>query len=620
MKTPGVYIVEKTAFPNSVVEVATAVPAFVGYTEMAQQGGHSVLMTPRRIASFAEFIEYFGGPPQQVFKISGTAAADVLPAASYNITGQEKFLAPTRPGFCLYAAIRWFFVNGGGACYIVSVGSYSAPRIAQDALVAGIEALKKEPEPTMLVVPESTRLSGAADRPELSAAFGEGHSAQVHQKMLAHCGEEMKDRFAILDMHRGFLPEEGAQDPITLFRDGLGAGALDYGACYYPWLNTTVFDGSDISVAAIEPASRVELAADLKASLARPDPDAIAQIERLLAPGFLPPGSPEAKPEHSPAPLTSRLEAGDGYSFADADPVRLLNAMGVVVEGLDLQTAEGGWTLTPDGGGGYAVSFVPHPSFEGRAELPVLLSKLSDPTETAPAALEPELRRLEITVERSETSRLDKALRAVCPAYADVMQAIATYLGALPPGAAMAGIYTAVDTTRGVWKAPAGVSVNAVVGPMVDVDEQAQEGLNASTTGKSINAIRPFVGEGTMVWGARTLDGNSLDWRYINVRRMIIMIEQSIQLACKAYVFEPNTASTWATMRAMIENFLTGVWKQGGLAGAAPTDAFGVRIGLGETMTADDILEGVLRVEVFVAVVRPAEFIVITFAQQMQKS
>ena len=128
--------------------------------------------------------------------------------------------------------------------------------------------------------------------------------------------------------------------------------------------------------------------------------------------------------------------------------------------------------------------------------------------------------------------------------------------------------------------------------PCVNISHDDQEDLNVTAQGKSINAIRPFVGEGVLVWGARTLDGNSLDWRYINVRRTMIMLEESIRLAAKAYVFEPNTASTWVTMRSMIENFLTGVWKQGGLAGAIPEDAFSVHVGLGETMTPVDILEG----------------------------
>jgi uncharacterized protein len=104
------------------------------------------------------------------------------------------------------------------------------------------------------------------------------------------------------------------------------------------------------------------------------------------------------------------------------------------------------------------------------------------------------------------------------------------------------------------------------------------------------------------------------------VRRTMIMLEESIRLASKALVFEPNVANTWVTMKSMIANFLTGVWKRGGLAGAVPDDAFSVHVGLGETMTPEDILEGILRVTVLVAITRPAEFIEITFQQQMQKS
>jgi phage tail sheath protein FI len=194
------------------------------------------------------------------------------------------------------------------------------------------------------------------------------------------------------------------------------------------------------------------------------------------------------------------------------------------------------------------------------------------------------------------------------------------FLNRLPPAAAMAGVYTMVDNNRGVWKAPANVSLNSVVSPAVNITHGDQEDLNVTPQGKSINAIRPFVGEGVLVWGARTLDGNSLDWRYVNVRRTMIMLEESIKLAAKSIVFEPNVANTWVTVKSMIRNFLTSIWKKGGLAGAVPDDAFSVFCGLGETMTPEDILEGIMRVTVLVAISRPAEFIEITFQQQMQKS
>jgi phage tail sheath protein FI len=215
---------------------------------------------------------------------------------------------------------------------------------------------------------------------------------------------------------------------------------------------------------------------------------------------------------------------------------------------------------------------------------------------------------------------LNKSLIAMSQFFKSLLTEMKTQLNLLPPSAAMAGIYTMVDNTRGVWKAPANVSLSAVVSPAVNITHDDQEDLNVTTQGKSINAIRPFIGEGTLVWGARTLDGNSLDWRYVNVRRTMIMLEESIRLAAKAYVFENNVSNTWVTVRSMISNFLTGIWKRGGLAGAVPEDAFSVHVGLGDTMTPDDILEGIMRITVLVALIRPAEFIEITFQQQMQKS
>jgi phage tail sheath protein FI len=215
---------------------------------------------------------------------------------------------------------------------------------------------------------------------------------------------------------------------------------------------------------------------------------------------------------------------------------------------------------------------------------------------------------------------LHKALAVTSTLYPKIMDEARGLMNVMPPSAAMAGLYTMVDNTRGVWKAPANVSVAGVIKPAVEISHGDQEDLNVTTAGKSINAIRSFIGEGALVWGARTLDGNSLDWRYINVRRTMIMLEESCRIAAKAMVFEPNVGNTWVTIKSMISNFLTGIWKRGGLAGAVPDDAFSVQVGLGETMTPEDILEGILRVTVLVAISRPAEFIEITFQQQMQKS
>ena len=101
----------------------------------------------------------------------------------------------------------------------------------------------------------------------------------------------------------------------------------------------------------------------------------------------------------------------------------------------------------------------------------------------------------------------------------------------------MVGICVMVDNTRGVWKALANVVVSIVNAPVINISSEEQQQMNVDVTGKSINDISDFPGQGTLVWGARTLDGNSFDWRYIKVRRTIIMIEHSVQLACRAYVY-----------------------------------------------------------------------------------
>jgi uncharacterized protein len=185
----------------------------------------------------------------------------------------------------------------------------------------------------------------------------------------------------------------------------------------------------------------------------------------------------------------------------------------------------------------------------------------------------------------------------------------------------MAGIYAAVDNSRGVWKAPANVSVKTVVQPTIQFTNVEQDQMNVDVTaGKSVNAIRPFIGQGNLVWGARTLAGNDNEWRYINVRRFFIFVEESVKKATVQFVFEANDANTWVKVQGMIENFLTTLWRQGALQGVKPEHAFYVAVGLGKTMTALDILEGRMIVEIGMAAVRPAEFIILRFSHKMAES
>lgn len=201
--------------------------------------------------------------------------------------------------------------------------------------------------------------------------------------------------------------------------------------------------------------------------------------------------------------------------------------------------------------------------------------------------------------------------------YTSIKTEIAKYTVTLPPSAAVAGIYSAVDSAKGVWKAPA-ASLTNVNAPSVLINDVQQVSLNIDVNaGKSINPIREFSGKGILVWGSRTLAGNDNDWRYISVCRFFMMVENSIKNALKNYASDPNEINTWIVIKSMINNFLTLQWRQGALQGIKPEDAFFVRLGVGETMTTQDVLDGRMIVEIGMAPVQPAEFIIINIIQQM---
>jgi hypothetical protein len=201
--------------------------------------------------------------------------------------------------------------------------------------------------------------------------------------------------------------------------------------------------------------------------------------------------------------------------------------------------------------------------------------------------------------------------------YRDIRAFVARATATLPPSPAVAELYARTDRMRGVWKAPAADTLTWTDGPAVAVSDAVRDGLNIDPTGgKSVNAIRVIPGwGGTQVWGARTLAGTDIEWRYVNVRRLAIWVEQSLRRGLQTLVFAPNDAATWTVARSMVENFLSDLWRNGALQGTRPEDGFYVAVGPGVTMTAEDVLAGRMIVEVGLAALRPAEFIVLRVEQ-----
>jgi len=241
-------------------------------------------------------------------------------------------------------------------------------------------------------------------------------------------------------------------------------------------------------------------------------------------------------------------------------------------------------------------------------------------TEPRADLIKSEINKILDTTDLDLIKSLQATLSVVCPRINSVLEEMVDLMNLMPASAAMAGAYTMCDNMVSVAKSPANISLGSVISPSIDINNDNQEELNLPLNGKAVNAIRSFTGKGVLVWGARTLDGNSKDYRYISVRRTMTFLEQSIKFASEAFVFAPNNSTTWSTLKATVTNFLNNQWQSGLLAGSSPEDAFDVSIGLGITMTANDILDGVLKMSIKVAITRPAEFIVITFEQQQQKS
>lgn len=496
LATPGVYIEEKSSFGSSVVPVQTAIPAFIGYTQKASRGSKDLTNEPTKISSLGQYEELFGGAPETKFTIE---------TSEDFITGfQLSFVENTR--FLMHNSMRFFYANGGGDCYIVSVGSYDETIDAgklNDPKGGGLASLEKHLEPTLVVVPDAILLS-EADCYSLQAAI------------LSHCGFKMKNRFAILDVYNGTQERTfDDEDAISKFREGVGSNFLMWGASYYPFLNTTLVKSSEIDYTKIE------------------NLDGLVEV------------------------LTK--EVADNLASESITEAR--------AEGI---TAE--------------------------------INKISEENDS------------------DAVNSLHSTLTVISPKLNMIISEMSEMLNLMPPSSAMAGAYSMVDFTASVAQSPANISLGSVISPAVNINNDNQEDLNLPLNGKAVNAIRSFQGKGVLVWGARTLDGNSKDYRYISVRRTMTYLEQSIKFAAEAFVFSPNNSTTWSTLRATVINFLNNQWQSGLLAGQSPEDAFEVQIGLGSTMTPNDILDGVLKMTIKVAITRPAEFIVITFEQQQQKS
>lgn len=647
-KTPGVYVEEIAKLPPSVAQVETAIPAFIGYTQIAKNLTAGDLdKTPKRIGSLVEYEQFYGYGPSPIVD-------------AVNISDTNAFLsAKVSNKYFLYDSLRMFYANGGGDCYIVSVGDYD-DSISEAAFTDGLTAIAKETEPTILLFPDAVTLDDSA-------------IANVQMAALTQCND-LQDRVTVMDVKE--LDWLGAT-----FRGKVGVNNLDYGAVYSPWLkvnlpknvtyndisktgvlkrsnvnvtlsgltsDTTIqaaitdLSNSYVDVAKIDTQTKAlsptngnlrdkfnSLVATFNSTAATPQAPKVAALKDIFDYYYKIASQVDkyVKTGHADVLLVAStkaaLETGVSGGF---------NPIYVKVVGLEKETST---TITA---GAYTVidttAVFTHPTaWAGvtAAAPTTLLTTGTNNTEriqlsfNALLPLFEEINQsyLSLVVEAAnkQTKTKDESLALTFPLYKSILAGVANSMTTMPPSGAVVGVYAATDRNRGVWKAPANVSLANVVAPTVTFTKTELENLNVdAVAGKSVNAIRSFVGKGTLVYGARTLAGNDNEWRYISVRRFFNMVEESSKNATEAFVFEPNDANTWVKVQGMLENFLTTLWRQGALQGEKPEHAFYVAVGLGKTMTSLDILEGRMIVEIGMAVVRPAEFIILRFSHKMAES
>ena len=580
-RTPGVYVKEVSTLPPSVAEVSTAVPAFIGYTSKCptrDDTSDSITPVIRRISTLLDYIALFGGANPSEFEVTTRTDAD----------GVTQIASTTRDisnKHSLYYSLCFYFKNGGGSCYIVSVGNYTVLP-ATTHFNDGLAALEKEDEPTLIVLTDAVALLGAVEYTALCV------------DALAQC-KKLGDRFAILDVGKAAPPktDEEQLSDVDYFRNNTGTKDLIYGAAYYPFVETSLsFDYEEGGVS-------------IKSGGTIDDSNSSHNWQKTFGTNGI---------------LVTYYGPGGNTTGGGTPAVNILqgetadNSFDITSKILTITLAR---TTATRKGDGIAQSWIDwkqnNPTVAEGFEIVANGTGNSKPPTTTEAS---ELDIQSTPQTESSDKKLSDLKSSNTALYNQIKAALAQQRIILPPSSAIAGVYASVDKDRGVWKAPANISLSSVIGPVTKISQEDQDQLNVDENGKSINAIRAFTGKGTLVWGARTLAGNDNEWRYVSVRRLFNMIEESTQKATSFAVFEPNDATTWLKVKAMIESYLYGLWQQGALAGLTPEDAYFVEVGLGKTMRAEDILEGRMIVNIGVAAVRPAEFIILTFMHKLQQA
>lgn len=590
LRRPGVYTQERPTLPPTVGVIPSAVPCFIGRTEIAMRRGEDLTNQAIRIKSMTEYQQWFGGAPY-------------LPTLSVSVDNRST--TPSRPvvtvtevaplPFKLFHALELYFANGGGPCFILSTGDYRTEPVLDEYGDAYLKALQKEIDITILVYPDGPSLSDSDYALLISGA-------------LQHC-DKMHNRVTVIDVPGGNGSDGRTVDEYADAFHNLMPNELNlkkYGMAYFPHVDT-IFDyeiaDEDIVIANYQ-------ADPPEASTSDSATDSGTGDDSGNGDGGDTPSAGDSSDSSSAlgglqAAREQRRSAASTLHQAQAN----LDAKQVELEALQ---------RNPNS----TTAQISEAETE-RDNAQATVDSAQGPYDSAVSAEDAARTAAEQALADGGVTDLTNASNDLLflhnnQLYTSIRAAVRNYPLVMPPSAAIAGIYVRTDAAQGVWKAPANVSVFGLTAPSIQLDDDDHANLNAPDNGKSINAIRAYPGRGVLVYGGRTLAGNDLEWRYVNVRRTFCFIEDSVARAMQDFVFAPNNQETWIKVTSLISSFLNRIYRAGGLFGATPQDAYEVLCGEPDTMTIDDVLNGIMRVVIRVAVARPAEFIVLTYEHKFE--
>ena len=551
--SPGVYVEEFDSSPRAIEGVGTSTGGFVG---MAVKG--PTIGAPSLVTSFADFQRQFGG------------------FLSEYTHGEYRYLA---------YSVEQFFANGGTRCYISRVVPEDASLATAKKGILSMRAANEGKWGNRILVSLM-----ATNRKKMQLLKKESDNVFVAKSV---------DGFRegdVVEFAGEFNRIAGIFDNTVTFEKPFGADPVDTAivpknVVFSVEMDVTIRSDSDVETftgVTLNPTSTNYLARKLAASrlvvaAVEQNDDIDNPVSVILGKGVLSgtisfAGGSDGTMEAVNAGVFIGIDNGPGQrtgiqAFLENDSVSIIAVPGITIPEV-------------------VVALVSHCENEKNRfavlDIPQELRKTGDIIEYR--------------------NMIDSTYAAMYHPWIQVYDRVAKKPAYIPPSGAVMGVYSRTDVSRGVHKAPANETI-ACTGLSVNYTTGEQDILNPA----GVNLIRALPGQGIRIWGARTASSNSA-FKYVNIRRLFIFVEQSIRMSTNWVVFEPNNSSLWARVQMTVSSFLESMFRAGMLAGDSPAEAFYVNIGT-STMSQDDIMNGRLICEIGIAPSRPAEFVIFRVTQ-----